>query len=261
MDARTAIMDCASKLVALAKKRDYGEAVRLFKEVSEKLPSFTPDRVAAEVGHLSGEPALRALVKSFAFAPCYWCEEGYMTCELCKGADTIASNGRYCEECGGYGHTLCAFCGGSGFLFFDQVPSSLVEAVANERLKWGASSLRRVARRSSNLKRLAVQEALSTELFDVFHTTLRIGAVLDNVEPVVRADDKSGAQAAQHSRLAKLANDCRHVNTKYQTGVAKAIIEYCQARANREPSDSEQRTAWERRTDFYTALASEKSAN
>jgi len=261
MDARTAIMDCASKLVALAKKRDYGEAVRLFKEVSEKLPSFTPDRVAAEVGHLSGEPALRALVKSFAFAPCYWCEEGYMTCELCKGADTIASNGRYCEECGGYGHTLCAFCGGSGFLFFDEAPSNLVEAVANERLKWGASSLRRVAKRSSKLKRLVVQESLATELFDVFHTTLRIGAVLDNVMPVVETDDEADAQAAKHPRLAKLANDCRQVNTKYQTGFAKAIQEYCRGRANSEPLDSEQRTTWERRTDFYATLASEKSAD
>jgi hypothetical protein len=261
MDARTAIMDCASKLVALTKKRDYGEAVRLFKEVSEKLPSLTPDRVAVEVGHLSGEPALRALVKSFAFAPCYWCKEGYMTCELCDGADTIASNGRYCEECGGYGHTLCTFCGGSGFLFFDQVPSSLVEAVVSERLKWGASSLRRVARHSSKLKRLVVQEAMSTGLFDVFHTTLRIGAVLDNVKPVVEAGDEAGAQAAQRSRLAKVANDCRQVNTKYRTGLAKAIVEYCRARANSEPPGSEQRTTWERRTDFYSTLAPEKPAD
>lgn len=257
MDARTAIMDCASKLVALTRNRDYGEAVRLFKEVSEKLPSLTPDRVAVEVGRLSGEPALRALVKSFAFAPCYWCEEGHITCELCEGAETIAANGRYCEECGGCGHTLCMFCGGSGFLFFDQVPSGLAGVVANERLKWGASSLRRVARHSSKLKRLAAQEALFAELLDVFHTTLRIGAVLDNVEPVVEA----GAQAAQRSRLAKAANDCRQVNTKYRTGLAKAIVEYCRARANSEPPDSEQRTTWERRTDFYATLAPEKPAD
>jgi hypothetical protein len=132
--------------------------------------------------------------------------------------------------------------------------------VANERLKWCAESLRRVAKRSSKLKRLLDHESLSNELFDVFHTTLRIGAVLENVEPAIEAEDEAGAQAAQHSHLAKLAHQCRQVNAKYQTGFLKAIAEYCQTRANKEPPDSEQRTTWERRIDFYANLASEKPA-
>jgi hypothetical protein len=261
MDKRTAIKGLASKLVALAKKRDYGEAVRLFKEVSEKLHALTPNRVAAEIGHLSGEPALRALVKSFALAPCYWCKEGYMTCELCQGADTIAANGRYCEVCGGYGHTLCMFCGGSGFLSFESVPKNILGTLAHERLKWSANSLQRVAKRSSRLRHGIIDERLSTELFDTFHTTLRITAVLDNIDPVIAPEDIPPKKRAKQSRDVVLAHQCRRVNQKYQGGFANAIVAFCQAQANRHSSESHRRTIWERRRDFYASQFLENGAD
>jgi hypothetical protein len=260
MDARTAIREYASKLVALAKERDYGEAVRQFKDLSERLSSLTPERIAVEVGRVGGEPAVRAMIRSFAFAPCYWCEEGYMTCEVCEGDDTAAANGRYCEECGGHGHTICTFCGGSGFLFFDEVPSSLFGIVARERLKWGASSLRQVARRSSKLERLDVQGSLPKELLDVFHITLRVGGLLDNVEPIVGSDEETDAHAAKHPPSAKLAKECRQVNRKHYTRFAATIVEFCRGRANREPLESKQRVMWERRADFYATMTREEAA-
>ena len=178
MESRDAIKSCASQVSALAKKRNYGEGVRVFKAAAARLSPTPIDKVAVQVHTIGGEAAHRALVKCFALAPCYYCESGRMTCEKCDGADTIMADGRYCDECGGTGHTPCMYCGGSGFLSFDGIPANLIDAVVGRRLKWAGRLLRGVAKRSARLKHVEAAQDISTDLFDLLRHTERIDAVI-----------------------------------------------------------------------------------
>lgn len=239
---------------ALAKKGDYGEAVRVFKELAAKLSPTPVGHVATEFTRSAGQAAVRALIKSFAFAPCYYCSAGRMTCELCDGADTISANGRYCEECGGAGATPCSFCGGSGFLSFDAVPPSLATTVASRRLKWVGSSLRTLARRSAGLSRSHPTRDIPIELSDLLHRTVRIGAVLDNVAPVIRNPHHERHQSTIASQTAKQIQEYARVNTSYHDHIANAIVKYCEGKANSAVPDSEQHTIWQRRKEFYKSM-------
>lgn len=261
MESRDAMTSCASQVSALAKKRDYGEGVRVFKAAAARLSPTPIDKVAVQFHKLGGEAAHRALVKCFALAPCYCCERGRMTCEQCEGADTITANGRYCEECGGTGYTPCTFCGGSGFLSFDAIPANLVEAVAGQRLKWAGRLLRGVAKHSARLKHIKATQDISTDLFDLLHQTERIDAVIENSEPILNHDGSAERQSTRYAELSKLADDCRQLNARYQTHLTSAVVRQCEARVVESPPESKARMIWQRRMEFYTSLGSEHSVD
>lgn len=257
MDARTAITRCAEQIRVLTEKREYGEAVRVFKEFVVRSRPMRSAQVIAELGRLAGDEAVRALVKSFGLAPCYYCELGRISCDQCGGANTIHANGKYCEDCGGRGHTACGFCGGTGFLSFDDVPSTLVGAVLNRRLTWVAGTLQGVLECSKGLEGTPESAGVSRDVFHRMSDATRVAAILADAEPLLRTAASSAAPSSRGEKMVKLARQCRELNGRSAARLGSAIVAHFHAQANREAEGSAQRTMWERRRDYFSSLMSD----
>jgi len=258
MDVRTAIKHCSSQLCALVEAREYGEGARVFKALLSRLHPMASAQVIAEFGRLGGEPALRMLVKSFSLAPCYYCESGRLSCERCGGTNTIQANGQYCEECGGHGQCVCSFCGGSGFLSFDDVPGSLVSAVLARRLTWASGTLKGVVDRARELERLAGSTRVTRDVFQRFADASRIAAVLNDAESVLASKSAAPDPSPRSRQMASLARQCRDVNARCADRLAQAIVAHCDARVRSEPDGSTERIVWERRRDYFGSLRSNR---
>jgi len=267
MDARTSITDCASSIRALVARRDYAEAVRRFESLNAALPAHQRDEIAAKLARQGGRDTVKALVKALARAPCYYCDHGRMTCDLCGGANTYAANGRFCETCGGVGRTPCSFCGGSGFLAPDRVPHNLDDAVAGRRLHWAAKALREVTGRSAKLKRSDRSPGMLREMLRLFGAVERVAAVLDETDPPANAPANAPAYAPadadagrQRARTrppsdAKILKQCRRLTRRYHNALAQAIATFCRAQADRESADPQRQLVWNRQADFYEKVS------
>jgi hypothetical protein len=259
MDARTAFTRCAAQIRASAEKREYGEAVRVFKEFAARSRPMRSAQVIGELRRIAGDEAIRVLVKSFALAPCYYCELGRISCEQCGGANTMHANGQYCDDCGGRGHTACGFCGGTGFLSFDDVPTRLLEAVLKRRLTWVAGTLQGVLDYSKGLDVRPGHGGVTRDVFHRMSDATRIAAILADTEPLLKTAGRGAEAASRTEKMAKLARQCRELNSRSAARLGIAISAHFQAQAEREPEGSAQRTMWERRRDYFASLMSDVS--
>jgi hypothetical protein len=255
MVARTTISDYAFEIRGLVAKREYGEAVRRFEACASGLPPHARNELVSRLIRVGGAEAGAALTKTLARAPCYFCRDGQMSCDLCGGAKTFAANGQFCDTCGGHGQIVCTFCGGSGFLAFDSVPTNLAHAVAKQRLDWTARCLREVVRAAAALNRAGEASRKSGELFRLLAAVQRVTAILDEIEPLVLGRLVAGHRVSPGTRSDRLMAECRRLSDRYRRGLAKAIATSCRRRAEREYRGSAQRTAWERQSEFFDAEA------
>lgn len=256
MAARTTIAGCASDIRACVARREYAEAVRRFEILARVLRPRDRADVAADIAQHGGAEAGQALAKTFARAPCYLCNNGRMTCEVCGGTPTFAANGRFCETCNGQGHVPCPFCGGSGFLPMENVPQSIAPPAARVRLEWTARLLRQVVRDVSDLSREGETPSPLRDWIRLFHAAERIQAILEDARPALATQD---GDAEEHARSLKLADECNRLNRKCQRILAAGILKVCRAKANAEEPGSQRRIMWERQSDFYEPLARNSS--
>jgi hypothetical protein len=121
----TSVNDLVEVQAALA--RDVAqEAVRLFLAYASRLPAC-----AAVLGPLvqcMGRSATGRLIDAIASAPCFYCKDGYTTCEDCAGKGVVDGQ-RACSICLATGLYPCDFCNASGLVTINLVPSDIRLAV------------------------------------------------------------------------------------------------------------------------------------
>jgi hypothetical protein len=256
MAARTSISEGASDIRVCVGRREYAEAVRRFEALARALRPRERSDVAADVARVGGADTRQALAKAFARAPCYLCDHGRMTCEVCGGTPTFAANGRFCETCNGHGHSPCLFCGGSGFLPVDDIPGSILQPAARMRLEWAARLLRQVIGEVKALGGEGDSAAPIRDWFRLFQAVERVRAILDDTGRAVR----TGPAAAEHAQTTKLADECDRLTRKCRRSLATTIVRLCRAKAEAEEPGSRRRITWERQSEFYAAQARSSSS-
>ena len=253
MSNRTSIPDCAGAIRAAVARGDYGEAVRRVEAVANERVSGRQAVAVALLIRGGGQETAEALAEAFARAPCYFCKDGRTSCDACGGAKTFAANGKYCDACGGHGLGRCAFCGGSGLVPLESVPSGLRRCIAARRVAWTAGVLRDVVQQLARLAGGGLPEHPLGECMPRLDALRRIAAVVAECRPVVANPAAASATDAAPGRAAELARECALISAARRRALAEALAAYCSRRATAEAVDALRRVVWERQAEFFRA--------
>jgi hypothetical protein len=131
---------------AMDEKRP-SDAVRIFLTGQER-SQIPRGRKLMEWLREMDRPVARQIITVFVHAPCPFCKNGLLTCEICDGHGLIDSE-RICETCLGLGLMLCSFCGGMGWSPILSVPKGIRIAVLLERARVARSRLNKLSRYST----------------------------------------------------------------------------------------------------------------
>ncbi|HEY7091360.1 MAG TPA: hypothetical protein VH518_24905 [Tepidisphaeraceae bacterium] len=223
------------------RQRRYADAVRIFLE-SQSRGIITADQNLLDdlIGELGPELTAQ-LISAFAHHPCPACISGLERCSECAGQGMRQPEQHVCPQCIGSGTVRCDFCGGSGLVHYNVIPSPMRFPVLKRRVN--------IVTRS--FEKLLASPPPDDEVNLLTHilNLNKLLAVLENAVVAASAQDQQNGWAP--SALYEAVMACRDFAPRLDHNIRGALHRLAQSCADRAMINP----LSQRKADYYESLS------